>query len=214
MTALLIGIGVLVFIALVVAGINGTEDALAQRELNRRISKAAKTAAGKLDCSLRNDLGVAGISARMSGLTEFLRSLSSMTESGHRSGLPALALLTAALLAIGGVVTVVVDRLEDGQEFEACADAAAAVAAGPPTTTTTAPDEPDSAATDDVPAGGELPAEASAGDADAPASEAARNATDTPNENPDVPEGTVESETANVSSFLASCLDHAGGDAR
>lgn len=214
MTALLIGIGVLVFIALVVAGINGTEDALAQRELNRRIGKAAKTAAGKLDGSLRNDLGVAGISARMSGLTEFLRSLSSMTELGHRSGLPALALLTAALLAIGGVVTVVVDRLEDGQEFEACADAAAAVAAGPPTTTTTAPDEPDSAATDDAPAAGELPAEASPGDADAAASDAARNATDTPNENPDVPDGTVESETANVSSFLASCLDHAGVDAR
>lgn len=217
MTALLIGIGVLVFIALVVAGVNGIVDAWAQRALNQRIGCAASTAASKLDCSLGNDLGAAGITARMSGLTEFLHTLSSVMASGHRSGLPALALLTAGLLAIGGGVAVVIDRVEDRREVEACVEGAAAVAAAvapvPPTTTTTAPDEPDSAATGEPPETGEPPpAEAPPGEAPAPTPETAPDATaDTPSESPDSSEPTLQPAPGDQILFLTACLSHAGG---
>jgi len=120
------GVVVVLAIAAVVVARQEADDG---KGVEAEIVAALRKAVGELDEAQNDDLGAPVITARMSGLVEFVHGLSSVRDGERRtSTAPFLVVLAMAVVLAGGAIAIV-ERVEGRLERASCVDVVAGLQA-------------------------------------------------------------------------------------
>lgn len=93
------------------------------RALEDGIRSALQNASQRLDTALDDALGASVITARMSGLVEFVHGLTSIRDPSRRTSAPAFLFVLAGAIITAAGAYAVFERVEDRRETTACIEA-------------------------------------------------------------------------------------------